>query len=191
MHRMLSRRSLLAGGLSALALARVRPAQATLVRAVTLTELVSQSRHAVVATPGEASSRWETIGGRERIVTYTQVRVEYPLDGTAPASSELVVRTLGGRVGDIGQIVAGEALLRRRGTAALFLEPIASDVFVVTAMSQGHYPILADIKGARRLHAPSLTLRQMTSDAAVVRLDGRTVAEVEGLVYQEVARGAR
>src|SRR5262245_15817589 len=131
MHCMLSRRSLLAGGLSALAVSRVfrvRPAQATIMRAVTLNELVSQSRHAIVATPGEATSRWETIGGRERIVTYTQVRVEYPLDGTAPSSSELVVRTLGGRVGDIGQIVDGEAPLRRRATAALFLEPIATGV---------------------------------------------------------------
>lgn len=160
-------------------------------RALTLNELVNQSQHAVVGTPGDASSRWETIGGRERIVTYTQVRIEYPLDGAAPATSEVVVRTLGGRVGDIGQVVPGEAPLRRLGTAALFLEPIASDVFVVTAMSQGHYPILADAKGARRLRAHSLTLKQMTSDAAVVRLDGRTVVEVEGLVYQEVARGAR
>ena len=194
MHRMLSRRSLITGGLSALAVSRVfrvRPAQATLMRAITLNELVSQSRHAIVATPGEASSRWETIGGHERIVTYTKVRVEYPLDGTAPPSSELVVRTLGGRVGDIGQIVPGEAPLRRLGTAALFLEPVATDVFAVTAMSQGHYPILADLKGAKRLRAPNLSLRQMTSDAAGVRLDGRTVVEVEGLVYQEVARGAR
>jgi hypothetical protein len=191
MHCMLSRRSLLTGGLSAFAFARIRPAEATLVRALTLNELVSQSRHAVVGTPGDASSRWETIGGRERIVTYTQVRIEYPLDGTAPRSSELTVRTLGGRVGDIGQIVAGEAPLRRHGTAALFLEPIASDVFAVTAMSQGHYPILADDKGARRLRAHALSVRQMPSDAAVVRLDGRTVVEVEGLVFQEVARGAR
>jgi hypothetical protein len=188
---MLSRRSLLAGGLGALAFARLPPAQATLVRAVTLNELVSLSQHAVVGTPGTASSRWETIGGHERIVTYTQVRVDYPLDGAAPKSSELVVRTLGGRVGDIGQIVPGEAPLHRSGTAALFLEPITSDVFAVTAMSQGHYPILADDKGARRLRAHVLTLKAMTSDAAVIRLDGRTVVEVEGLVYQEVARGAR
>src|SRR5215475_11867859 len=108
MQRMLSRRSLLAGGLAMLAVGRVRPAQATIVRSVTLTELVQQSRHALVGTPTSTASLWETIGGTDRIVTYTRVRVEYPLDGTAPASSELVVRTLGGTVGDIGQVVPGE-----------------------------------------------------------------------------------
>lgn len=162
-----------------------------MVRAVTLNELVRQSQHAVVATPSDFSSRWETIGGRERIVTYTRVRIEYPLDGNAPKSNELVVRTLGGRVDDIGQIVAGEAPLRRNATAALFLEPIASGAFAVTAMSQGHYPILADDKGARRLRAHALSLKNLNRDAAVVRLDGRTVVEVEGLVYEEVTRGAR
>src|SRR4051812_9349513 len=108
MHLMLSRRSLLVGGLAALALGRARTAHATLVLPITLRELVSQSQHAVVGTPGAATSRWETIGGHERIVTYTPLHIEHSLDGTSPGS-ELTVRTLGGRVGDIGQIVAGEA----------------------------------------------------------------------------------
>jgi hypothetical protein len=187
---MLSRRSFIAGGLSALALAHTRPARATLVRAVTLKELVSLSKHAVVATPGVSSSRWETIGDRERIVTYTPVRVQYVLDGTSPAS-ELMVRTLGGRVGDIGQIVPGEAPMRSGATAALFLEPVATDVFGVSAMAQGHYVIQADEKGARRLHANRLSFAKLAPDAAIVRLDGKTVGEVESAVYQEVARGAR
>jgi hypothetical protein len=188
---MLSRRSLLAGGLTALALGSARSAHATLALAVTLKELVAQSRHAIVGTPGDVTSRWETLGGRERIVTYTHVHVEDVLDGTQPASSDLVVRTLGGRVDDIGQVVPGEAPLRRNVTAALFLEPVATDVFAVSAMSQGHYPILADAKGARRLRANSPSLQRLTPEAAIVRLDGRTVLEVQGLVYQEVVRGAR
>ncbi|HEX3597259.1 MAG TPA: hypothetical protein VHU80_19255 [Polyangiaceae bacterium] len=187
---MLSRRSLLVGGLTALAFGRARDANATLVLPVTLTELVSESQHAVVATPGAATSRWETIGGRERIVTYTPLHIEYTLDGTSPAS-EVMVRTLGGRVGDIGQLVPGEAALRQGASSALFLEPVATAVFGVTAMAQGHYPILADEKGARRLKANTLSFSKLSPDAALVRLDGQTVVDVEKLVSQEVASGAR
>jgi hypothetical protein len=187
---MLSRRSFVVGGLSAFALCRTRPAQATLVRAITLTELVGLSKYAVVATPGASSSRWETIGDRERIVTYTPVRVDYVLDGTSPAN-EIMVRTLGGRVGDIGQVVPGEAPIRSGATAALFLEPVATDVFGVTAMAQGHYAVRTDDQGARRLRANRLSFAKLAPDAAIARLDGRTVGEVESFVYQEVARGAR
>jgi len=35
------------------------------------------------------------------------------------------------------------------------------------------------------------TLKDVSADAAIIRLDGRTVVDVEGLVYQEVARGVR
>ncbi len=187
---MLSRRSFVAGGLSALALGYVRPAQATLVRPVTLTELVSMSQYAVIATPGESSSRWETIGDRERIVTYSPVRIENVLDGTSPGS-EIMVRTLGGSVGDVGQIVPGEAPIRKGVTAALFLEPVATDVYGVSAMAQGHYPIKADVQGARRLVAHRLSTEKLAPDTAIVRLDGKTISEVEAAVYQEVAHGAR
>lgn len=190
MLSMLSRRSFVLGGLSAFALCRPRSAEATLVRAVTLTELVSMSKHAVVATAGTPSSRWETIGDRERIVTYMKVRVEHVLDGTSPGS-EILVRTLGGRVGDIGQLVPGEAPLRPNTTSALFLEPVATDVFGVTAMAQGHYPLQADTAGTRRLVAHRLSFAKLAPDAAIVRLDGKTVSEVEAFVYQEVSRGAR
>ena len=190
MLSMLSRRFFVAGGLSAIVLASARPAHATLVRAITLTELVGLSQHAVVATPTSSSSRWETIGDRERIVTYTPVRVEYVLDGSSPPN-EIMVRTLGGRVGDLGQLVPGEAPLRKDVTAALFLESVATDVFGVTAMAQGHYPIALDQNGTRRLRAHRVDFVKLTTDAAIVRLDGRTVSEVETLVYREVARGAR
>jgi len=190
MHDMLSRRSFVTGGVSALVLGHLRSARATLVRAITLTELVSLSKHAVVATPQASSSRWETVGDRERIVTYTPVRVEFVLDGSSPPN-EIMVRTLGGRVGDLGQLVPGEAPLRKDATAALFLEPVAVDVFGVSAMAQGHYPIQTDAKGARRLQAHRISSATLAPDTAIVRLDGRTVGEAESFVYQEVARGAR
>jgi hypothetical protein len=161
-------------------------------RPLSLAELVYQSRHALVGTPVSFEALWETVGRRQRIVTYTRLQVERPLDGRPPAASELTLRTLGGQVGDIGQIVPGEAALRRGATAALFLEELSPAVFAVSGMAQGHYPLQADRQGLRRLHADLQAAEQAAfADAAVHRLAGRTVNEVETLVAAEVARGSR
>jgi hypothetical protein len=161
-------------------------------RPLSLTELVYQSRHALVGTPVAFEARWETVGRHQRIVTYTRLRVEHPVDGRPPAASEVMLRTLGGQVGDIGQIVPGEAALRRGATATLFLEELSAELFAVTGMAQGHYPLQADARGIRRLRADLQAADQAVfAEAAVHRLAGRTVSEVEALVAQEMARGSR
>jgi hypothetical protein len=180
----------LVGGLAAAALAGLsRGARASVMRALSLNELVNQSQHALVGTPLDTVGRWETVGRSERIVTYTRVRADYSVDGRPPASSELMVRTLGGRVDDIGQVVPGEAVLRLQQTATLFLEPVSRDVFCVTAMSQGHYPLVSDDKGVRRLQARTAHLELIgEAGSAVRRLDGRTVPEVESMIYAELTK---
>jgi hypothetical protein len=191
---MLTRRSVLFGGLAAtIGFSLEGSAQATVARALSLSELVHQSGHGFVGTPGDSFSRWETIGKRSRIVTYTSVRADYALDVRGPGTAEVMVRTLGGAVGDIGQTVPGEALLVKGEPTAVFVQAIAQDLFVVTGMAQGLYPVRPDIQGVRRLRAATgqLALFRAQADAAVVRLDGRTVAETETLVREELLRGAR
>jgi hypothetical protein len=160
---------------------------------VTLNELVHVSQHAIVGTPVDLFGQWEMIGKRSRIVTYTLVRAEHSLDGRPPATSEVMIRTLGGVVSDIGQVVPGEAALHRGATAALFIQEASRDLFVVTGMAQGHYPLAVDASGTLRLHATKELVELVGSEdhAAIHALDGRTVAEVETLVRQEMARGAR
>ena len=62
-------------------------------------------------------------------------------------------------------------------------------------MAQGHYPVLADDQGVKRLRAEAGLVKLLgganVTDSAVHLLDGRTVTEVEGLVSQEIRRGAR
>ncbi len=187
---MLSRRALLFGGLAAASWAALaKPARAMIARALTLSELVAQSQHALVATPLDLSSTWESVGGRSRVVTYARVRTEYSIDGRASASPELMVRSLGGVVGHIGQIVPGEAILRRGATAVLFLQAINPDVFCVTAMSQGHYPVFSDSKGVRRVRANPAAAEVFGPNAAVRLLDQRTLGEVETLVFDAFTRG--
>lgn len=185
---MLSRRSLL-GGLSAATAATLlgRTASATVARAVSLSELVYRSHHAVLATPVDISSHWEQVGGRRRIVSYTVLQVEAALDGRLPNSGELVVRTLGGRVGTIGQIVAGEAIFRHGQPSASFLEEIDPGIYSVTAMAQGQYPVIADAAGVRRLRkSPRLPRLLRDAGAAVERLEDRTIAETQSLIFKEL-----
>jgi hypothetical protein len=167
--------------------ALTRRAGASVALALSLNELVQKSRYALVGTPVDTFGRWETVGHASRIVTYTLVRAEYSVDGRPPGTSELMVRTLGGRVGDIGQLVPGEATLRLNETATLFLEDLSPDLFAVTAMSQGHYPLLSDDHGVRRLRARTGLLELIgETGSAVRRLDGRTVPEVESMVFAEI-----
>lgn len=193
---MLSRRSLLLGGLATVAgVATAGRARASVARALTLNELVHQSLYALVGTPIELFGRWETVGRRSRIVTYTLVRADYSIDGRPPETSEIMIRSLGGRVDDIGQTVPGEAMLQRGRPATVFVEELSRDLFAVTGMAQGHYPVLTDDHGVKRLHAVAGLLEFVGGakalDSAVHVLDGRTVTEVEGLVYGEIKRGAR
>lgn len=187
---MLTRRLLLLGGtLSLLGLATPRTARATLARALPLAELLHLSRHTVVGTPLGGFSAWEEVGGRRRIVTYTTVRVDACIDGRPPLEGEFTVRTLGGTVGEIGQVVAGEARLDRGRPAALFVEDLSRDLFAVTAMAQGHFPLQPDPGGVTRLRrGASLAGLVGGKDAAVRRLDGLTVLEAERLIATELTR---
>jgi hypothetical protein len=188
---MLSRRSLLLGGLAAsVHIGHARSASASLARALSLSELVYQSRHALVGTPATPTCQWETIAGSRRIVTYTRVLVEAPLDGRAPAQRELMVRTLGGTVGHIGQVVPGEARLDPGTPSVIFLVEAASDLFVVTGMAQGHYPLVTDERGVKRLRANREHVVRLDRESAVSRLDGRSVSEAEQLVAAEMVHHA-
>ena len=187
---MLARRSalvLLAGAAAAAFLPRA--ADASVAKAMTLTDLVGYSDRVVVAMPLEAISRWETVGKRRRIVTYTRLRVDDSLDESG-TGDELTVRTLGGRVGEVGQIVHGEALLLVGRPAVVFLQPGAAGSFRVTGMAQGHFPLKADSAGKTRL-TPSPRLGELVGAdrSAVKKLVGQTVTSAKQLVHG--ARGSR
>jgi hypothetical protein len=152
-------------------------------RAVTLPELVGLSQFALVGMATDASSRWETVGQTRRIVTYVQVEVTQPIDGRPPPQTSVLVRTLGGRVGDIGQLVHGEARFELGAPAVVFIGPDSDGVLGITAMAQGHYPLGADPGDAVRLRAsPHVPALIRVDGSAVQRLVRRTVVEAETLV---------
>lgn len=128
---------------------------------VSLDELVSFASYVVVATATEQRSQWEELGGARRIVTYTRLSIDRTVAGQ-PDDTDVWVRTLGGVVGDVGQQVAGDAHLKIGSQAMLFLTRVGSAV-VVSAMAQGHYPIV-DVAEPRGLTGgPRIAVRRLAA----------------------------
>jgi hypothetical protein len=165
-----------------------RHAQASVSRAVPLEALTGRSRHVVLGEPLEAYSVWERVGARKHIVTYTRVRAHELLAGADPQADELLVRTLGGRVGELGELVHGEAVLQVGRRSVVFVMP-SQDALAVTAMAQGHYPLRLDGAGAERLlRSPHASELIDEAGSAVKRLPGLQVPEARSLLRQVVRK---
>jgi len=162
-------------------------ARATLGPGLSVDELVLRSRHVFVGEALDAYSTWEHIGGRKHIVTYTRVKPTELFAGADPTERELLLRTLGGRVGDLGELVPGEAQIAPGQRSLLFALPFAS-ALAVTAMAQGHYPLARDAAGVERLHrSPQAVEFRRDPRAAVERLHGLDLSAARSLV-KAVAR---
>jgi hypothetical protein len=165
-----------------------RHALASLSRAVPVADLVGRSQHVMLGEPLDADSVWEQIGGRKHIVTYTRMRVHEVLAGADPKQDELLVRTLGGRVGELGELVHGEARFTLGERSVLFVMP-ARDALAVTAMAQGHYPLLRDAAGTERLRrSPEASELLNEAGSAVQRFTGMQVPEARELIRRSVRR---
>lgn len=145
-----SRRGLLVGLASgAVATTFGVTASATIVRALSLPALVQGSRRIVVVTALASESHFEDLGRRRRIVTDTRVRVEEGLAKADGIESELLVRTLGGSIGRLGEQVHGQARLAQGESCVAFLLQGPDGLHYVNGMAQGHYPLRGT--GVRRL----------------------------------------
>ncbi len=108
---------------------------------VTWDGLLHDSTAAVVATTVETRSVWEN----GRIYTYSREHVDRAIAGELSSGADVWVRTLGGVVGKIGQMVEGEAVLSPGEAGLLFLHPGPVGAFVVTARGQGQFPVVPTV----------------------------------------------
>lgn len=122
-------------------------ASASVSIAVPFEALVKDADHVAVVTAAESKSVWED----GRIYTYTKVKVDQGVAGDIGAGAEGWVRTMGGVVGKIGQLVDGEPVFVTGKTSLVFMRKFkANDVFEVSARAQGQYPVLVDEKSKTR-----------------------------------------
>lgn len=161
---------------STAALLETNAAEASQFLPVPLPELVRTSERIWVGLPLEKHAEWIDSPLGRLIVTYTRVgRDRDVLESGGPA--ELWVRTLGGSIGKVGQLVPGEAKLALGQRCLVFLARPA-DYHVVNAMAQGHYAIRAN-RGVPLLEA--------SDEAAPAR--SRRDSAVSLLTGQELERG--
>ncbi len=161
-------------------------ASASVARALTLRELSRGSSRIVRGVPQDYYSQWEVTGGRKRIVTYTRVLVTEDL-GRTEREKEVLVRTWGGRLEGIAQLVHGEAALGTEEDCVLFLGKAVAGARRVTAMAQGHYLVEREGKtDFRLLRSPQLDTLVDAQDAAVDKLHHRTLGEATRLIRGEL-----
>ncbi len=144
--------------------------------------MVGYSSRIVLGVPLEGTPRYEQIGETRHIVTYTRFRVDELMHG-GPQEPEILVRTLGGRLGQLGEIVHGEAELALNQPCVMFVRIDPDGIEQVTAMAQGHYPMLADASGTLRLSA-SRNMAHLVGghDSAVAQLTGVKLADARTLI---------
>jgi hypothetical protein len=130
-----------------LVLALAGEAHASVSIAATYDGVLKESTAAVLATPLEQKSVWEN----GRIYTYTRVKIDRSAAGELGTGAEAWVRTMGGVVGKIGQLVDGEAVFTVGKPSLVFLHPGPVGAFEVTARAQGQFPVSVDDKKVTRL----------------------------------------
>ncbi len=160
-----------------------RSAEAAVSVVLSVSELVQTSTYVIIAKAAERQSMWEDAPGGRRIVTYTRVDVERSVVGDA--GSSVWVRTLGGTVGTTGQWVSGEAIIPAGSRSLLFLHKSGSTL-AITAMAQGHYPVVATEDGKPKLagspDAGTLLLRTGPNIAAREVLVGATLDKALAII---------
>ncbi len=124
---------------------------------VLLEELVERASAVAVITPAEHRAIWEG----DEIVTYTHVHVDRVVAGQV--ARDAWVRTLGGSVGDIAQIVEGEATFVAGRPLLAFLRPrldpasrTPTGALEVVERGQGAFPIVTSDGRAHLALGPDL-----------------------------------
>jgi len=116
------------------------PTAASVADALALADLVARADDVVVGDCVREDAHFDPRG---RIVTDVRLRVVDIAKGGAHAGDEIVVRTLGGVVGDLGMRVPGAARIPMGSRRMLFLAPDVHERAVrrVVGMSQGAFPV--------------------------------------------------
>jgi hypothetical protein len=168
-----------------------REARASVAIAMSLEELARSSSVVARVTTLDRESAWED----GRIVTYSRVRVDDVVAGETPGKArELRVRTLGGRVGSVGQLVEGEPMLAPNESSIVFLvaHPSAAVASVVVmGRAQGQLVIRRDAHGreiVRVGRVGELVDRRLRPP---LRPSGRRIVELDGAALETVSLDAK
>jgi hypothetical protein len=160
---------------------------------VTFDDLLRRSSAVAIVVATEQHATWES----GRIVTYTRLRVDRLIAGILPP--ELWVRTMGGAVGPVGQLVEGEATFAVGGSSLVFVHPHADGStpasFGIVEGAQGQFALIeSPAKALRIAAAPGLGGLTEPSGSARLALDvlvGRSLDDAARFIAQAWTRKRR
>jgi len=155
--------AVLAGAASVAGVFVPTDAHASVSIAVAYDALVQDADSVGVVTPTESKSVWE----EGRIYTYTRVKVDQGVAGEMSTGGEGWIRTMGGVVGKIGQMVDGEPVFTAGKPTLIFLRKFKTGgTWEVSARAQGQFPVITE-EVAQAAPLPPLKVRKVTRSAAV------------------------
>lgn len=166
-----------------LGLGQLGAARGSVLVAMDLETLTRSSDHVLVGTVEKVDSHYLSSGSRY-IVTDVTVRSERNLLGV-PEGTRFVVRKLGGTVGELGQLVHGEASYQV-GEQVLLFASERQGAFYAVGMAQGALQIYRDSAGVQRVKM-ELSGAEL-SGPALVAPNGRPLDEVVAQVQGYLSR---
>ncbi len=110
-------------------------------------ELVNESDYIVRAVVKSVTSEWREKQGQRRIYTFVELEVREVIAGTPP--QPLVLRMLGGRVGDEELVIEGAPKFEVGQEDVLFIRGNGRQFYPLTAVMHGRYPIMKEAATGR------------------------------------------
>ncbi len=118
-----------------------------------LPDLAARSERIVMGTVTARECSWDEDG--RMIVTRATLSISSVLKGQGKAKDSIVVRYLGGEVGEVGLRVSDQPDLREGSRALLFLRGLKGrDEFTPVGLAQGQHNITVDKASGREMVEP-------------------------------------
>jgi hypothetical protein len=153
-------------------------AKATIARAVPFDQKVDQAAGIILGRVVSQESSWDA--NRQRILTYSKVRIEKTLKGQT--AQEITVVTPGGVVGDIAQDYVGIPRFKAGEDSVIFVRNTKVGP-TVAFLEQGAYQVEVDDRG-ERIVRPLVSTAVLVDPqrGAVMPERPRTLSEFEGSI---------
>lgn len=157
------------------ALTLVPPISATTVKPPEFPDLVNQSDYIVRAVVKSVTSEYARPGSR-KIVTLVELEVREVVAGTPP--QPLVLRMMGGKIGDDEMILEGAPQFKVGDESILFVQGNGRQIYPLVAMMHGLYAIKREADGSEIVTRSNHMPLHDTAEVALPLTSGG-VAEVQ------------
>jgi hypothetical protein len=168
---------------------------ATTVKAPEFTDLVNQSDYIVRAVVKSVSSDFVASGSRN-IVSFVELEVQEVIAGRPP--QPLILRVMGGKVGDREMVLEGAPQFTVGDEGIYFVRGNGRQVYPLVAMMHGVYPIKREANGRafmmRSNHVPlqdAAEVAQPMSEGSAAQLQQRMRASADALTPAQFAQRIR